>query len=46
MKRSINIALAQHNSMVGDLQGNAETILQWINQARDELALILFFFLS
>ena len=44
MKKSLKIALAQHDSLVGDLQGNANKILQWVKQARDELAadIILF----
>jgi len=44
MKNSLKIALAQHDSLVGDLQGNANKILQWVKQARDELAadIILF----
>jgi NAD+ synthase (glutamine-hydrolysing) len=44
MKNSISIALAQHDCLVGDLQGNAEKILQWVNQARDGLGadIILF----
>ena len=44
MTQSIKIALAQHDSLVGDLQGNADKILLWINQARDELGadIILF----
>lgn len=44
MKKSLKIALAQHDSLVGDLQGNANKILQWVKQARDELAadMILF----
>ena len=44
MKKHLKIALAQHDSLVGDLQGNANKILQWVKQARDELAadMILF----
>ena len=44
MKKSLKIALAQHDSLVGDLQGNANKILQWIKQARDDLGadIILF----
>jgi NAD+ synthase (glutamine-hydrolysing) len=44
MTQSIKIALAQHDSLVGDLQGNADKILLWINRARDELGadIILF----
>jgi predicted amidohydrolase len=44
MTQSIKIALAQHDSLVGDLQGNADKILQWVNRARDELGaeIILF----
>ncbi len=37
MTQSIKIALAQHDSLVGDLQGNADKILLWVNRARDEL---------
>jgi NAD+ synthase (glutamine-hydrolysing) len=37
MNQSIKIALAQHDSLVGDLQGNADKILQWVLRARDEL---------
>ena len=44
MTQSIKIALAQHDSLVGDLQGNADRILLWIKRARDELGadIILF----
>ena len=44
MKNSLLIALAQHDSLVGDLQGNAEKILNWVIQARDEFSadIILF----
>jgi len=44
MKQSLKIALAQHDCLVGDLQGNAEKILQWVARARDELGadIILF----
>ncbi len=44
MKQSLKIALAQHDSLVGDLQGNADKILQWVMQARDKLGadIILF----
>ncbi len=44
MTLSIKIALAQHDSLVGYLQGNADKILLWVNKARDELAadIILF----
>ncbi len=44
MTQSIKIALAQHDSLVGDLQGNADKILLWVNRARDELGaeIILF----
>ncbi|MEA1889804.1 MAG: NAD+ synthase [Pseudomonadota bacterium] len=44
MKKNLKIALAQHDCLVGDLQGNADKILQWIARARDELAadIILF----
>ena len=44
MKNSISIALAQHDSLVGGLQGNAEKILQWVKRARDEFGadIILF----
>ncbi len=37
-KKSIKIALAQLDSLVGDLLGNADKILQWTCRARDELA--------
>jgi NAD+ synthase (glutamine-hydrolysing) len=37
MKQSLKIALAQHDCLVGDLQGNADRILQWVARARDEL---------
>jgi NAD+ synthase (glutamine-hydrolysing) len=37
MTQSIKIALAQHDSLVGDLQGNADKILLWVKRARDEL---------
>ncbi|HEC25942.1 MAG TPA: NAD+ synthase [Gammaproteobacteria bacterium] len=41
---SLKIALAQHDCLVGDLQGNADKILQWVVRARDELGadIILF----
>ena len=44
MKNSLSIALAQHDSLVGGLQGNAEKILQWVKRARDEFGadIILF----
>ena len=44
MKQSLKIALAQHDCLVGDLQGNADKILQWVARARDELGadIILF----
>jgi len=35
MRKVLKIALAQHDSLVGDLRGNAEKILQWIESARD-----------
>ncbi len=37
MTQSIKVALAQHDSLVGDLQNNADKILLWVNRARDEL---------
>ena len=36
MKNGLKIALAQHDSLVGDLRGNGEKILRWIERARDE----------
>ena len=33
----LRIAIAQINLLVGDIEGNAETILDWIQRARDEM---------
>ena len=33
----MRIAIAQINLLVGDIEGNAETILDWIQRARDEM---------
>lgn len=33
---TLRIAIAQINLLVGDIEGNAEHILDWINRARDE----------
>ena len=35
-KNFLRIAIAQINLLVGDIEGNADRILSWIEQARDE----------
>jgi len=34
--KTLRIAIAQINLLVGDIEGNAKSILKWIRQARDE----------
>ena len=43
MERLIRIGLAQVNTTVGDLEGNAHLITEWIGRARDEGADIVAF---
>jgi NAD+ synthase (glutamine-hydrolysing) len=38
VSHNLRIAVAQFNAVVGDIDGNAERILQWCARARDELA--------
>ena len=44
MNQRIKIALAQLDCLVGDMHGNAEKVLHWVNRARDEMSadIILF----
>ena len=43
MQRVIRIALAQVNTVVGDLEGNTRLIIDWIGRARDQGAEIVAF---
>ncbi len=36
-EQTLRIAIAQMNLLVGDIEGNAERILEWVQRARDEM---------
>ncbi len=38
MGQSLRVALAQVNPIVGDLEGNARLVIEWIGRAREQRA--------
>src|SRR5260370_39708737 len=43
MGQSMRVALAQVNPVVGDLEGNARLVIEWIGRAREQAADVVCF---